>query len=119
MKIKLENELDFFLLFIIIIKIIFIGLALSHFALSRSSSDLAKKTDVTVLKLKQYIEFIFVIGMAVLLLIHFNPYVKKINVDEESRFLFFLFGIILILTSDWNLFLTESPIVKNIISILK
>jgi hypothetical protein len=39
--------------------------------------------------------------MAILLIYHFNPH-KKLYIDDESKFLFFLFGIVIILTSDWK-----------------
>ena len=49
--------------------------------------------------------------MAVLLILLFNPrYKKKIEIFGEVKYLLFLFGIILILTSNWSIFIQHSYI---------
>jgi hypothetical protein len=111
-RLKLENSFDFFLLFIIIIKIVFVIATLGHLVASHSNNIKISNTDSSFVELKEYTEFIFTIAMSILILYHFNPYVKRVSVDEESKFLFFIFGIIIILTSNWNLFFKESPLYK-------
>lgn len=112
MKLKLETSLDYFLFFIILVKIIFFFSAVGYLILSHSNNNKAKHIDPKLLKIKGYTEFVFTISMAILLLYHFNPYVTKISIDEESRILFFIFALIIILTANWNLFFTESPVYK-------
>jgi hypothetical protein len=112
LKLKLENSFDLFLLFIIIIKIVFVIATVGHVVASHSNNFKIANADPAFIELKEYTEFIFTIAMAILILYHFNPYVKRVSVDEESKVLFFIFGIIIILTSNWNLFFTESPLYK-------
>jgi len=114
LKLKLETSLDFFLLFIILVKIVFFVSAVGHLILSHSVSDRAKNVDPKLVELKGYTEFIFMIAMAILMLYHFNPYIKRVSVDEESRMLFFLFGWILILTANWSMFFSVSPLYKSL-----
>jgi hypothetical protein len=54
--------------------------------------------------------------MAILLIYYFNPRFSKKPINEETSFLFFLFGWILILTAKWGLFITEAPWYKQIVS---
>jgi hypothetical protein len=118
-NIKLETSLDYFLFFIIFIKVIFVISSIGHFILSKSTNAKAEKIDPKFLYWKQRTEFIFSISMAILLIYHFNPYFSKKPIDQETSLLFFLFGIILLLTSNWGIFIEEAPWYKDIVSILK
>lgn len=61
--------------------------------------------------LKDQLEFMVTILMAILLILLFNPrYKKKIEIFGEVKYLLFLFGIILILTSNWSIFIQNSYI---------
>jgi uncharacterized membrane protein YiaA len=61
--------------------------------------------------IKDQIEFIVTILMAIVLIVLFNPrYNKKIEIFGEVKYLLFLFGIILILTSNWSIFIQNSYI---------
>jgi hypothetical protein len=116
--IKFENAIDYFLFFIIVFKLGYIFSSLGHIVASHSSIQNAKSFDNKMVYWKKRTEFIFIISMAILLILVFNPY-KHISVDENSSDLFFLFGIILVLTADWNIFFTEAPWYKKFVSILK
>ena len=113
-----ETDMDIFLFFIIVIKVIFIISAIGHIILSHSTSKKAHKIDPKLVYWKKRTEFVFIISMAILLIYHFNPRVKKIVIGKETSILFFLFGIVLIVTADWNLFITESPWYKKIVNII-
>jgi len=56
--------------------------------------------------------------MSLLLIYHFKPGNNK-PLSEETSLLFFLFGIILVLTAKWSIFVKEAPWYKRIISALK
>lgn len=116
--VKFENTIDYFLFFIIIFKLAFIFSILGHIVASRSMSQKAKEFDTKMLYWKERTEFIFIVCMGILLVLSFNPY-KTIPIDENSRDLFFLFGIILVLTAKWNTFFTEADWYKNFVSIIE
>jgi hypothetical protein len=56
--------------------------------------------------------------MSILLIYHFIPGKNKV-VTEESSLLFFLFGIVLLITAKWSLFITEAPWYKRIVQSLQ
>ena len=116
MQLKLETWLDFFIIFIFFIKIVFIVSAIGHIILSHSTSVKAAKIDPKLVYWKEKTEFIFIISMAILLIYEFNPRSQKKPIGQETGLLFFLFGWVLILTAKWNLFITESPWYKQIVN---
>lgn len=100
-------------------KIIFIILSLTHFFLKikrKENSDLDKK----IVYMKEKIEFIFVFLMAFLLIYLFNPFtsIKTVEVSGEPKILLYLFGIVLLITADWNTFIYESLWFKRIQQII-
>lgn len=116
---KFETSLDYFVLFIVLIKIVFILSAIGHVILSHSTSSNAKKIDPKLIYWKERTEFIFIISMSILLIYYFNPRVAKRPIEEETALLFFLFGWILIITAKWSMFFHEAPWYKRIVSALK
>lgn len=118
MLIKLETSLDYFVFFIILIKIVFVISAVGHLILSHSTNVNAEKIDPKLIYWKERTEFIFIISMAILLVYHFNPRFSKKPISEETSLLFFLFGWILIFTAKWSLFIHEAFWYKNIVSAL-
>ena len=119
MHIKLENWLDFFVFFIILVKIVFVISAIGTVVLSHSTSAKAEKIDPKLLYWKERTEFVFTICMAILLVYHFNPCFTKKPIDEETSTLFFLFGLILIITAKWSLFIHEASWYTKIANMLK
>ena len=113
---KLESTLDFFILFIIFIKIVFVLSAIGNLFLTHIPVSISKTIgikDSQLLYWKERTEFIFIVSMAVLLVYHFRPgHLKPIS--SETSLLFFLFGCILIITSKWDLFFTEAPWYKKV-----
>lgn len=116
MRLKLETSLDLFLLFIILIKIVFIISSVGHLILSHTNKD--SKLDPKLVYWKERTEFVFIISMAILLIYHFKPgHLKPIS--KETTLLFFLFGWILIFTAKWSLFFTEAKWYKDIVYYLQ
>lgn len=118
MSLKFETSFDFFIFFIIVVKIIFIVSAIGHLILSYSTTSKSKKIDNKLSYWKKRTEFIFIISMAILLIYHFKPGKHK-PIGEETALLFFLFGWILIFTAKWSLFVTEASWYKTFASALK
>jgi hypothetical protein len=60
--------------------------------------------------LKKQTEFLFTTSMALLLIFLFNPRNPKLEyyLNKETKFLFFLLGIILLLSNHWDEFFTNS-----------
>jgi len=115
---KFETSLDLFILFIVLIKIVFVLSAIGHLVLSHSSNPDLQKKDPKLVYWKERTEFIFILSMSILLIYHFKPGNNK-QVSEETSLLFFLFGIILVLTAKWSLFIKEAPWYKKIITFFK
>ena len=67
------------------------------------------KFDEKTIYWKDRTEFIFIICMSILLMVIFNPmYNNERLLNKEIKILFFIFGIILIITANWSVFITES-----------
>lgn len=107
---KLESAIDFFVLFVIFVKLVFVvaavGHAFMHFFVATSPH--AAKIDPKLLFWKERTEFVFKASMAFLLIHHFRPGHNRM-VTGELSLMFFLFGWILLLTADWHQFFESSP----------
>ena len=107
------DQYHIYIIFIIMIKVGFILLAVSHLYL-KSKGEEHSELDETILYWKERVEFIFVIGMAILLIYLFNPRRKiPVTIDNETKVLLTLFGFILIITAKWSLFFTEPSIINK------
>ena len=94
-----------FILFIFTVKILFVLLAAIHLFKILGKKK-GTKMDETIVYWKDRLEFIFIVSMAILAMILFNPFNKKpIIMDSHSQFLFFVFGIIIFISADWNTFM--------------
>jgi uncharacterized membrane protein len=61
---------------------------------------------------KDQTEFVFINLMALLFIYIFNPrYQNEKYVDKETKILMYIFGFVIIITSDWNQFISESTII--------
>jgi hypothetical protein len=117
-KLNLDTKLDYYVLFLIIIKCIFVAAALGHVVLSHTDTSF-DKYDASLVYWKERTEFIFIISMAILLIYYFHPIMKSDPMSSETKLLFFLFGWILIVTANWKIFFTEAPWVETISSAFK
>ena len=110
--------LDKYVLFIFMVKIIFIILALTNVYLKiKKSKD--KKLLAVIEYWKQRAEFVFIALMSMLLIYIFNPRTNRILlINKESKLLFYLFGFILLITAKWEVFITDSFLLKRIQMIL-
>jgi len=98
-----------YILFIIGLKIIFMGLLLIHVYLNykQKLSDLDKK----ILYWKERVEFWFITCMALLMLYIFNPRsANAIMIDNETKLLLFVFALLILITENWKIFFNESKL---------
>ena len=117
MQLKFETTLDYFIFFIVLIKLVFIISAIGHLVLTfTSNTKLQEKIDPKLLYWKERTEFIFIASMALLLIYHFHPRLSKKPISEETALLFFLFGWILLVTAKWKIFFTETPWFQKVVN---
>ena len=108
------SNYDIYIIFIILVKIGFIGLSATHLYLKHNGKTNSEK-DKEVLFWKERFEFVFIILMACLLIYLFNPRNERsFMINYETKLLLFLFGFILLITANWNTFIEESEIFKDI-----
>lgn len=112
------NKFDIYITFIFLIKIGFITMVLIHLYLKlkhRENTDLDKK----ILYWKDRLELFFIVLMSFLLIYLFNPrYDKSILIDRETKILLYMFGFVLLITSNWNVLIKESPLFSTIQKII-
>ena len=123
--------LNNYIFFVFFIKIIFVILAIMNIYLKKqipveekekNKSDKIKKqvkTQQNIEYWKTHIELLFKFLMSILLIYIFNPRQNRIHlINYEAKLLFFLFGIILVVTADWKQIFNESKTFINIQSVL-
>ena len=122
MYFTIEKTLESIIYFIIGIKILFLLSAIGSifFKYYKHDSTTSEILDTKFSYWKDQTEFIYITSMALLLLFIFNPWYKHQKyIDEKMRFLFFLFGIVLIITAKWGIFIKESHWYQKISNSLK
>jgi len=106
------EKIDYFITFLLIIKVLFVVCALARVYLEHKKGE--QKNEELIGKVeywKDRFEFIFIAGMSLLLLYFFFPRNNKpIVTTFETRFLFFVYGIIIFVKLDWALFINESKV---------
>ena len=102
------NLYDYFIAYIFLNKILFVIFGVWHFILvkqKKGDSDFANQLAYW----KERCEFIFIVSMALLCLYLFNPLTSRsIAINHETRVLLFIFGIIILITSQWELFFEQA-----------
>ncbi len=105
--IKIHKFIQFFILFIIVVKITFAAAYVGRVILAHTDTFLDDAIGETLLYWKEVTEFIFVICMSSLLIYHFFPGSDQIVVGKETKTLFLFLGILLLFSAKWTLFLEE------------
>jgi hypothetical protein len=101
-----QQPLDFYILFIVFIKFVFILSAVGHLVMSHTQPN--HSLNSKFLYWKERSEFIFIICMSSLLVYYFHPRFARKPINEETGLLFFLFGVIMVITAKWKTFLHEA-----------
>ena len=104
MKLKLKTYLDFFILFIILTKVCFLFFAIGDGIMHHSTNKYIQTSLVPKFSnLRDITEIIYIISMAILLIYIFKIRENGIQgIEEDVSLLFFLFGVVLIITADWS-----------------
>ena len=115
---KLDTKIDIYVIFLIIIKCIFVAAALGHLILAHTDTFF-DKYDAKLVYWKERTEFIFIVSVSVLLIYYHHPIIKVEPMSFETRLLFFMLGWILLVTAKWKTFVTEAPWFEKISSAFK
>jgi len=103
-----------FVYFLVLIKTLFILAAIYELYLKKKNKG-SKETIDALVYWKERFEFIFIVGVAVILIIFFTPLKAKIPfIDFETKILFFFLGWILLITAKWSNFFEESKDFKDL-----
>ena len=106
-----------FIIFIYVLKITFVILSLTKIYLIKK--DPKNKRIDTIIYWKDRVEFVFVICMALLLIYIFLPSSTSYRkIDKHTQLLFGLFGILLLFTAKWEIFVSESRSIKDFQKVL-
>jgi hypothetical protein len=95
--------MDYAVFFIVFVKFIFLCSAVLHLTITILSLDFDAIDEVAVYW-KEKSEFVFKISMAILMIYSFHPFRPPQNLSKEIKLLLYLFGFIIIFTSDWKNF---------------
>ena len=111
---KFNNWYDYFIVFILITKLIYGILVAIHIYLKiKGRGD--DEYDSKIVSYKDQLEIVFIISISILLLYLFYPkYVNPPEIDTQTRLLLFLYGIIILFTLDWTKFIDKSSFIKFI-----
>ena len=108
------NKYNIYLTVIILVKVVFIILAISHIYLT-VKGEANSETDKKIEYWKGRLEFIFIALMAILFIYLFSPRTgKSILIESETKILLYLFGLFLLITAKWGEFFTESKTFKRV-----
>lgn len=103
------NYFDDYIYTIFILKLIFMILSITNIYLKVKYPGEETDLDKKVVFWKETISFIFVFLMACLLIYLFFPMrTKAFELNEETKLLLYIFGIVLLVTADWGEFFNES-----------
>jgi len=110
---ELDNIIEFIIYIIIVIKILFLITTIGYLILSHARKKTRKtmEFDEKFLKWKEKFEFVFIVMMSCLLIFIFTPWGDNEHyMTSTMKFLFYMFGFILIFSADWNLVLPKTTL---------
>jgi hypothetical protein len=101
----IKKTIYFLVTLAIIIKVVFLLAAILYYINQTLKINMDDKLLLNVMKIKDNSEFIYQITIALLIIIIFNPWYNNMRfISKEIMILFFIFGIIIIISADWNHF---------------
>jgi cbb3-type cytochrome oxidase subunit 3 len=113
------QKIDYIITFLLIVKVLFVLCALARVYLEHKKGENNEELIGKIEYWKDRFEFIFIAGMSLLLLYFFFPRNNKPLVTTfETRFLFFVYGILVFINLDWKLFFSESKTFKFVQTVL-
>jgi cbb3-type cytochrome oxidase subunit 3 len=113
------QKIDYVITFLLIVKVLFVLCALARVYLEHKKGENNEELIGKIEYWKDRFEFVFIAGMSLLLLYFFFPRNNKpIVTTFETRFLFFVYGILVFINLDWKLFFSESKTFKFVQTVL-
>jgi cbb3-type cytochrome oxidase subunit 3 len=113
------QKIDYIITFLLIVKVLFVLCALARVYLEHKKGENNEELIGKIEYWKDRFEFVFIAGMSLLLLYFFFPRNNKPLVTTfETRFLFFVYGILVFINLDWKLFFSESKTFKFVQTVL-
>jgi len=98
-----------FVCFIVFIKILFVLFAVLEKYYKYKNEENTPNSKWAIYW-KERLEFIFIICMSFLCIILFYPFTKKpLVIDKDVRLLIFVYGIVILMTANWHLFIDNLP----------
>ena len=105
------NNFDKYVTFAFLTKFLFLILSISHLYFKFSHKN---DQDIKIIFWRERVEFVFITLMSFMLLFLFFPLANNIiYIDNETKLLLFIFGIILLTSAKWEVFIKESPVFKK------
>ena len=103
------NKYELYIYLIFTVKIIFIILALTNrYLIFKKKQNTALYKTVSYWKPRTDFIFTFLMSILLIFLFYPNPNNISVNITGETKLLMFLFGIVLIITAQWNTFVTQA-----------
>ena len=99
------NGYDMYIYTIFICKLIMVLSAITYHIIRHT--HISHDTKERIQNIKNIFEFLFVFLMSLLLLYVFNPR-NHVHINYETKLLFFLLGIILLITAKYGIFFKDS-----------
>jgi len=103
---KARPTYDYFVYFIILVKVIYLALVVSllylKFKSHGSHSNFQRDEVQKITYWKERVELIFIVNMSILLIYLFYPWREKVMIiDDKARVLLFAYGIIILFAGKW------------------
>lgn len=99
---------DYFIYIILFVKLIYFICLFSIIYIKYIKQDRNEKYLLIIDFMKNRFEFIFLILIAILLIIIFNPFIKKtVKINNTTKILIFLYAIIILLNFIWIRFMNS------------
>jgi hypothetical protein len=97
MKFKLESIVDYFLIIMLAVKLIFLISTIGHVITIKSSNPNIAKHELLLRKISGTTEMIFIFGMSTFLIFYFRPNKKNFIISRETALLLFAYGIVMLI----------------------
>jgi hypothetical protein len=93
---------DYFVIFIVAVKVLYVSLAVYLFYLKAKDGSREMETITKVSYWKERVELVFIVNMSILLVYLFYPWREKpLLIDRDARNLLFAYGIVILFAAKW------------------
>ena len=96
-KPRMNTPTDYYIVLMLIIKVVFLITATLHFILERSRDPRLSGLTKNLNKIANLTEMMFITGMSLFLMVYFIPSYKHFNVTKEMALLLFAYGFVMVI----------------------